>query len=105
MRICLICLVSLAGLVPTVSLHSSDDPWWRQAVFYEIHVRSFQDSNGDAVGDLPGITSRLAYLSELGVVAIWITPRSIFRKTLAFLRSRDSRRIALRKPSTMLNEH
>ena len=48
--------------------------WWRDAVFYEIYVRSFADSNGDGVGDLPGIRSRLPYLRDLGVDAIWLTP-------------------------------
>jgi alpha-glucosidase len=49
-------------------------PWWRDAVFYEIYVRSFQDSDGDGVGDLPGIRSRLPYLRDLGVDALWLTP-------------------------------
>ena len=49
-------------------------PWWRGAVFYEVYVRSFADSNDDGIGDLPGITSRLAYLKSLGVDAIWLTP-------------------------------
>ena len=48
--------------------------WWQEAVFYEIYIRSFQDSNDDGIGDLDGITSRLDYLQELGVNAIWITP-------------------------------
>jgi alpha-glucosidase len=48
--------------------------WWRDAVFYEIYVRSFDDSDGDGVGDLPGIRRRLPYLSELGIDAIWLTP-------------------------------
>ncbi|MBV8588393.1 MAG: alpha-glucosidase [Verrucomicrobia bacterium] len=48
--------------------------WWRGAVIYEIYVRSFQDSNGDGIGDLPGITSRLEYIADLGVDAIWLTP-------------------------------
>ena len=48
--------------------------WWQTAVIYQIYPRSFQDSNGDGVGDLAGITSRLGYLSELGVDAIWISP-------------------------------
>src|SRR5260370_28649702 len=52
----------------------SGDPWWRHAVIYEIYPRSFQDSNGDGVGDLNGITSRLDYLRDLGIDAIWITP-------------------------------
>ena len=49
-------------------------PWWRDAVVYEIYVRSFADSDGDGVGDLPGIRSRLPHLAELGVDAIWLTP-------------------------------
>src|ERR1700738_2384677 len=48
--------------------------WWQHAVFYELYPRSFADSNNDGVGDLKGITSKLDYLRELGVDAIWITP-------------------------------
>ncbi|MFL5955340.1 MAG: alpha-amylase family glycosyl hydrolase [Gaiellaceae bacterium] len=48
--------------------------WWHDAVFYEIYVRSFADSDGDGIGDLEGIRSRLPYLRELGVDAIWLTP-------------------------------
>ena len=48
--------------------------WWNNAVIYEIYPRSFQDSNGDGIGDLNGITSRLDYLEKLGVDAIWLTP-------------------------------
>ena len=49
-------------------------PWWRDAVFYQVYIRSFADGNGDGVGDLAGIRSRLPYLAELGVDALWITP-------------------------------
>ena len=49
-------------------------PWWKHAVVYEIYVRSFQDSDGDGIGDINGITQRLDYLSDLGVDAIWISP-------------------------------
>ncbi len=48
--------------------------WWRDAVVYQVYVRSFADSNGDGVGDLPGITDRLPYLADLGVDALWLTP-------------------------------
>jgi len=51
-----------------------DLEWWKQAVIYEVYPRSFQDSNGDGIGDLPGILSRLDYLAELGVDAVWISP-------------------------------
>jgi len=50
------------------------DSWWRSAVIYQVYPRSFADSDGDGVGDLPGITSRLPYLAELGVDAIWLSP-------------------------------
>jgi alpha-glucosidase len=52
----------------------NDTLWWRNGVIYQIYPRSFQDSNGDGVGDLPGIASRLDYLVSLGVDAIWISP-------------------------------
>lgn len=48
--------------------------WWKEAVFYQIYPRSFADSNGDGIGDFPGITSRLDYLHELGVDALWLSP-------------------------------
>lgn len=48
--------------------------WWRGATIYQIYPRSFQDSNGDGIGDLAGITSRLGYVASLGVDAIWISP-------------------------------
>ena len=48
--------------------------WWKSGVFYQIYPRSFADSNGDGVGDLPGITRTLAYLAGLGVDAVWLSP-------------------------------
>ncbi|MBP2704120.1 glycoside hydrolase family 13 protein [Microbispora sp. RL4-1S] len=48
--------------------------WWRDAVIYQVYVRSFADGDGDGVGDLPGMRSRLPYLADLGVDAVWLTP-------------------------------
>jgi alpha-glucosidase len=52
----------------------ADRTWWRSAVIYEVYVRSFADGNGDGTGDLGGVRSRLPYLRDLGVDAIWFTP-------------------------------
>jgi alpha-glucosidase len=53
---------------------STEQNWWKNAVIYEIYPRSFQDTNGDGIGDLNGITEHLDYLKNLGVDAIWLTP-------------------------------
>jgi alpha-glucosidase len=77
---CLVC-TALSALLLTATAHPTGKPadaeghqWWQDAVFYEIYPRSFADSNNDGVGDLNGITSKLDYLRDLGVDAIWITP-------------------------------
>ena len=50
------------------------EKWWHNAVVYQVYPKSFKDSNGDGIGDLPGITSKLDYLAKLGITAIWISP-------------------------------
>ena len=50
------------------------DKWWQDSVIYQIYPRSFCDSNGDGVGDLQGIISKLDYLEKLGIEAIWLSP-------------------------------
>ncbi|MCL4166060.1 UNVERIFIED_CONTAM: hypothetical protein GTU68_048018, partial [Idotea baltica] len=52
----------------------ADNDWWRGAVIYQIYPRSYQDSNGDGIGDLRGISQRLPYIANLGVDAIWVSP-------------------------------
>src|ERR1700728_3777471 len=68
--------VILSGLVASGSAAQTANalPWWNGAVIYEIYPRSFQDSDGNGIGDLPGIESRLGYLADLGIDAIWLTP-------------------------------
>jgi len=58
----------------TKAVDTEGHQWWQHAAFYEIYPRSFADSNNDGIGDLKGITSKLDYLKDLGVDAIWITP-------------------------------
>ena len=52
----------------------ADARWWREAVVYQVYVRSFADANGDGVGDLAGVRDRLPYLRDLGVDALWFSP-------------------------------
>ncbi|MFJ9768666.1 glycoside hydrolase family 13 protein [Streptomyces erythrochromogenes] len=62
----------LADALPTTT--GTTPGWWRDAVIYQVYPRSFADSNGDGMGDLEGIRSRLPYLKELGVDAVWLSP-------------------------------
>jgi len=63
-----------AAQTATHAVDEQGHQWWQHAIFYEIYPRSFADSNNDGVGDLKGITSKLDYLKDLGVDAIWISP-------------------------------
>jgi alpha-glucosidase len=72
-------LASLCAVAPRAraqqkAVDAEGHPWWQHAVFYEIYPRSFADTNNDGIGDLNGITSKLDYLRDLGVDAIWVTP-------------------------------
>ncbi len=64
--------VSLASAYSNPTTASGD--WWRDAVIYQVYVRSFADSDGDGIGDLRGVRSRLPHLARLGVDAVWLTP-------------------------------
>ena len=67
-------LINLEQDVPCAFTGEITPKWWKEAVFYQIYPRSFCDSNGDGIGDLPGILSKLDYLKELGVDALWLSP-------------------------------
>jgi len=66
--------IAMNACAQQVAAPAKHETWWKHALIYEIYPRSFQDSNGDGVGDLNGITERLDYLQKLGVDAIWIAP-------------------------------
>jgi glycosidase len=66
-------MVTQPGMTSTPS-QTQVHPWWKSAVFYEIFVRSFYDSNGDGIGDFNGVTQKLDYLQQLGVNALWLMP-------------------------------
>jgi len=59
---------------PMNALTRTGTPWWKHSTVYQIYPRSFADSNGDGIGDLPGITSRLDHLQQLGVDVVWLSP-------------------------------
>ena len=67
-------VAALAGMETRAPAPEADRDWWRGAVIYQIYPRSFQDSNGDGIGDLRGILMRLPYIAALGADAIWISP-------------------------------
>ena len=72
-------MVRLKNSIAQVETVSPKETWWKKAVIYHVYVRSFQDSNGDGIGDLPGLISRLDYLNDgtprsLGVDAVWLSP-------------------------------
>jgi alpha-glucosidase len=64
----------VSSLTPARPFRRADADWWRDAVFYQVYIRSFADGSGDGVGDLAGIRARLPHLVDLGVDALWITP-------------------------------
>jgi len=53
---------------------TADKAWYHDAIIYEVHVRAFRDENGDGIGDFRGLTSKLDYLKDLGVTALWLLP-------------------------------
>jgi oligo-1,6-glucosidase len=69
----LLSLAAASGQGPKL-INGYEPKWWKEAVVYQIYPRSFKDSNGDGIGDLPGITSKLDYLQKLGVNVIWLSP-------------------------------
>lgn len=70
----LLTLLNTEPEIPKVDEGPIQKAWWKEAVFYQIYPRSFKDSNGDGIGDLQGIMSKLDYIKELGIDAIWLSP-------------------------------
>src|SRR5512141_2709410 len=70
------CTFKVRGILPPNKTQAimSDSFWYKDAIFYELSVRAFADSNGDGIGDLPGVTAHLDYLQELGVTVLWFLP-------------------------------
>jgi oligo-1,6-glucosidase len=74
-----ICILVITGLVCRAQTNANmndnvDHKWWKEAVVYQIYPRSFKDANGDGIGDLKGIISKLDYIKSLGVTAVWLNP-------------------------------
>src|SRR6266478_4305663 len=69
----LLSLAAASGQEPKL-INGYEPKWWKESVVYQIYPRSFTDSNGDGIGDLPGITSKLDYLQQLGVNVVWLSP-------------------------------
>src|SRR5258707_4923413 len=72
--------MATAELAPRTTMASQTERdraaslWFKDAVIYQVHVRAFQDSNNDGIGDFRGLTSRLDYIQDLGVTALWLLP-------------------------------
>jgi oligo-1,6-glucosidase len=64
----------LSNFQPKIGVFNMEKAWWKESVVYQIYPRSFNDSNGDGIGDIKGITEKLDYLNELGVDVIWLSP-------------------------------
>jgi hypothetical protein len=56
----------------------SSRPWWKDAVCYQIYPASFKDSDGDGLGDIPGILSKIDYLKDLGIDVVWVSPMYVY---------------------------
>lgn len=70
------------------TLHGPRRPyraWWKDAAVYQIYPSSFNDTNGDGIGDLPGIIEKLDYLKELGVNVVWLSPSASYLHVIFFI--------------------
>src|SRR5215211_1538402 len=67
-------IAARTGRTPSTARKVEVQPWFKDAIIYQLHIRAFQDSNNDGIGDFRGLTSRLDYIQDLGVTAIWLQP-------------------------------
>lgn len=76
--------------------------WWKNAAVYQIYPSSFNDTNGDGIGDLPGIIEKLDYLKELGVNVVWLSPSAFYLHViLSYIMARSEMRNAPNFPSQL----
>lgn len=72
--LCAVFLLFIQTLFAQAPKEANEKKWWKEAVVYQLYPRSFKDSDGDGIGDLKGIISKLDYLESLGVDAVWLNP-------------------------------
>ena len=86
--------------MPTIQNNLAHLPadWWRSAVIYQVYPRSFLDSNGDGIGDLPGITSKLDYIAALGADIVWISPFFTATSSRSAGNTRHSMSLSMSRP-------
>jgi maltose alpha-D-glucosyltransferase / alpha-amylase len=71
---------------PKAATFIKDPLWYKDAVIYQVHVKSYFDSNNDGIGDFPGLIAKLDYIADLGVNTIWVLPLATSRRRLRHLR-------------------
>jgi len=95
----------IARMPPDVFGLTDDPLWYKDAIIYELHVRTFYDSDGDGVGDFLGLTQRLDYLQDLGVTALWLLPFCLSLPLIRPIGSRRSPEVFVTEPTHVWHLH